>query len=69
MQKMNSRKTILIMALALVGSGAFAQDDQGNHGHNVKKEMGQKMNPVFKDEKVNYRPIWRINRLNVSANA
>ena len=41
-------KTILAMALALVSFGAFAQHDHGSQGD--KKEMGQKMEPTFKDK-------------------
>ncbi|MEQ9442773.1 MAG: DUF3347 domain-containing protein [Cyclobacteriaceae bacterium] len=44
------KKIILIMALALVSLGAFAQHDHSSHGD--KKEMGQKMNPMFKDKKL-----------------
>ncbi|WP_340152621.1 DUF3347 domain-containing protein [uncultured Marivirga sp.] len=42
------KKTVLIMALALVSFGAFAQHDHGNHDD--KKEMGQKMDPMFKNK-------------------
>lgn len=45
---MNSRKTILIMTLALISFRAFAQHDQDNHG--VKKESGQKMDIKFEDK-------------------
>lgn len=43
-----SKNTILVMVLALVSFGVFAQHDHGNH--NDKKEMGKKMEPTFKDK-------------------
>ncbi len=48
MKSVMRKKTILIMALALVSFGAFAQHDHGSHDD--KKEMGQKMEPMFKDK-------------------
>ncbi len=45
---MKTRKTILVIALTFIGFGAFAQHDHANHGD--KTEMGQKMDPKFKDE-------------------
>lgn len=43
------KKTILMVSLALVSWGGFAQHDHGNHGHANKKQMGQ-MAPMFKDK-------------------
>ena len=48
MKSVMRKKTVLIMALALVSFGAFAQHDHGNHDD--KKEMGQKMDPMFKNK-------------------
>lgn len=45
---MNSKKTILIMVLALISFGAFAQHDHAAHGD--KMEVGHKMDPKFNDE-------------------
>jgi hypothetical protein len=45
------KKSILLVLLALVSWGAFAQHDHGNDGHNNKKEMSQ-MAPMFKDQTV-----------------
>ncbi|MEP2774009.1 MAG: DUF3347 domain-containing protein [Fulvivirga sp.] len=42
------KRIILVIVLALVSLGAFAQHDHGNHDD--KKEMGQEMEPMFKDK-------------------
>ncbi|MBR9776474.1 MAG: DUF3347 domain-containing protein [Cytophagales bacterium] len=44
------KNTILIVSMALVSFGVFAQHDHGSHDE--KKEMSQKMEPMFKDKKL-----------------
>lgn len=45
MKKMISKTALLVFAMTLVSMGAFAQHDHGD-----KKEMGEKMEPMFKDK-------------------
>jgi len=44
------KKTILLVSLALVSWGAFAQHDHGDHNHS--KDMDKKMDPMFKDKSI-----------------
>ncbi|WP_041738742.1 DUF3347 domain-containing protein [Echinicola rosea] len=48
--KTKMKNTILIVSMALVSFGVFAQHDHGSHDE--KKEMSQKMEPMFKDKKL-----------------
>ncbi len=48
MKKMISKTTILVLALATISFGAVSQHDHSSHDD--KKEMGQKMEPMFKDK-------------------
>jgi hypothetical protein len=48
MKNVMRKKTVLAVVLALVSFGVFAQHYHGNHDD--KKEMGQKMEPTFKDK-------------------
>ena len=45
------KKSILLVSLAIVNWGAFAQHDHSTDAHDSKKEMSQ-MAPMFKDQKV-----------------
>lgn len=42
---------MLLISLALVSQGVFAQHDHGSHGQDSKKETGQ-MDPMFKDKAI-----------------
>ena len=44
------KKTILVVSLALVSWGTFAQHNHEGHEH--KKEVTEKMNPMFEDKKM-----------------
>ncbi len=46
------KKTILVVSMALVSWGTFAQHSHEGHEHKKEKVMTKKMDPMFKDKTV-----------------
>jgi hypothetical protein len=50
MKNLISKKTMLVMTMAFISLGAFAQHDHSKHGD--KKEMSHQIEPMFKDKEL-----------------